>query len=270
MIYKRKLSWHSIVAAYVISVFIIDFLEVLFNLLFGFYRFPTHLLSNPIYDNQLGIIFGDTLILPFAYIIFVHYSQKNHPWRTTIPFTLGFVIIELIYVKLGYLQYNNWKIIYSAALYLAAYRFGAFLAPRIVSYDPPVPYPVRLLCFAYTANMWVGALFGLPVLKFYQFKTGLFSNIMADDRFFDLYSGIALAVICALTIPHISNCLRPLAFAVIACTGVSFALYFYFKGWLIYHYWNHFLTVLRYFAPFALIALYDRWESSYQKQCSRG
>lgn len=129
LIYKKRLSWHSIVAAYVVSTLVVDFLEVLFNLLLGLYEFPTHLLKNPIYDNQLGIIFGDTLILPFTYIIFVHYNNKYHPWRTVIFFTLGQTILELIYQKTGYLKYNNWNTLYSAAIYLATFRFGAFLAP---------------------------------------------------------------------------------------------------------------------------------------------
>lgn len=269
VIYKKRFSWHSIVSAYAISVLIIDVLEVLINLLLGRYKFPTHLISNPVYDNQLGIIFADTLILPFAYIIFVHYHKKNYPWRTVIPFTLGFVILEIIYLHLGYLQYNNWKTIYSGVIYLAAFSLGAFLAPRIVSYNPPVPYSLRMLGFAYTVNMWVGALFGLPVLKLYQFKTGLFSNFMADDRFVDLYSGIALAIMCAVVVEKVNIHLRTLLFAVIAFIGVSFAIYSYYKGWLIYHNWNHFWTVFRYFVPFVLIVLYDRWESAYQRHIVR-
>lgn len=261
---RKKLSLHSLVNAYVISVFIIDMMEVFLNLLLNRYKFPTHLINNPTYDNQLGLIFADGLILPFAYIIFTCYNKRSHPWRTTIPFAILFVILELIYLKLGYLQYNNWKVVYSAVIYLMGFRVGAYLAPGIVTYSPPVPYPLRLLGFSYTAIMWVGATFGMPVFKLYQFKTGLFDNFMVDDRFIDLYSGMILGGISALLIPRIPTRLKLISFTVIACIGVSFAFYFYMKGWLIYHYWNHLLTVIRYFVPFILIMLYDRWEMSYQ------
>ncbi len=262
---KRKLSLHFIVAAYAIAVFNADMLEVSFNLLLGLYKFPTHLRTNPIDDNELGIIFADTLILPFTFIVFIYYaSKKNHPWKIALLFVIGLLSLELIYLKLGYLKYLNWNLAYSATLYVTGLLFYAYLAPRILSYNPPIPYRVRLLCFSHTIIMWVGALFASPLFKMYQFKPGVFKDFMADCRFTDLLSGDVLAVLCTVFVPIVPRKLKPLVFAVIACIGVSFALFSYYKGWLIYHNWNHLLTVLRYIAPLALIMLYDRWESSYQ------
>ncbi len=269
LIRKRELSWHAIVAAYSIAVFSADMMEVLFNLLLNLYKFPTHLATNPINDNELGIIFADTLILPFAFIIFVYYARNRHPWKTSIPFAIGFTFLELIYLKLGYLKYLKWNLAYSAAFYVAGFRIGSWLAPRIANYNPAVPYTVRLLCFAHTIIMWVGALFASPLLKLYQFRPDVFKDIMADCRFTDLLSGYALTVLCAVFVPRTPNRLKPLVFAVIACIGASFALFSYSKGWLIYHSWNHLLTILRYLVPIALIMLYDRWEASYSMRLSR-
>lgn len=264
LIYKSHLSWHSIVAAYAIGVFSADLVEVSFNLLLGLYKFPTHLSTNPILENELGIIFADTLILPFTLIIFLHYAKKDQPWRTSLPFAILFILLEIIFLKLGYLKYIHWNLAYSAILYVTVFRFYAHLTPRITSYNPPIPYPVLLLSFSHTIIMWVGALFASPLLKMYQFRPGVFKDIMADCRFTDLLSGDVLAVICAVFIPRISNRLKPLAFTIIAFIGVSFALYSYYNGWLIYHRWNHFFTILRYLVPLFLIMLYDRWESSYR------
>jgi hypothetical protein len=269
LIRKKQLSWHSLVASYAIAVFTADMLEVSLNLLLNLYKFPTHLASDPINENELGIIFADTLILPFAFIIFVYYARKSPPWRTSLLFALIFTILEWIYIKFGYMKYLHWNLAYSAAFYVVGYRIGAYLAPRIASYDPPVPYVVRLLCFSHTVIMWVGALFASPLLKMYQFKPGLFKDFMADCRFVDLLSGDVLSVICAILIPRIPNRLKLLAFTMIACIGLAFALFSYYKGWLIYHKWNHLLMALRFFVPLALIMLYDRWELSYQAQQGR-
>ncbi|MDF2962244.1 MAG: hypothetical protein K0S39_3979 [Paenibacillus sp.] len=185
-------------------------------------------------------------------------------------FALTFIMFELIYLKLGYMQYINWNIGYSAAFYLAGFRFGAYLAPRISTYSPPVPYWARLLAFSHMIIMWVGALFASPILKFYQFKPGLFHDFMADCRFTDLLSGDLLAMLCTIFIPRVSKKRQPLILVFITCIGISFAYYCYHKGWLMYHHWNHFFTALRYVFPMFLIMLYHRWETSFENQIPRG
>lgn len=270
LIRKRELSWHSIVAAYAITVFIADMLEVTFNLLLGRYKFPAHLSANPIADNELGIIFADTLILPFAFIVFVHYAAKKYrPWKTSLPFAMGFTILEWIFKQLGYLKYLHWNLILSAVFYVIGFRIGAWLAPRIASYNPPVPYWARLFCFSHTIIMWVGALFASPLLMMYQYKPGIFSDPMADCRFTDLLSGDALSLLCALFIPWIPEKAKPFAFASIALIGIAFALFSYNQGWLAYHQWNHFFMALRYIVPLAIVMLYDRWEMSFQNQATK-
>lgn len=100
-----------------------------------------------------------------------------------ILFALAFIILECIYLRLGYMKYLHWNLAYSAAFNVVGFRIGAYLAPRIAGNDPPpVPYGARLLCFSHTVIMWVGALFASPLLKLYQFRPGLFKDIMADCR----------------------------------------------------------------------------------------
>jgi hypothetical protein len=278
LIRKRRLSWHSIITAYSIGVFGADVVEVSFNLLLNLYKFPTHLAADPTFENEWGIIFSDTLILPFSLIVFLHYAKKEHPWRSSLPFIALAVALESIFLITGYLKYIHWNQLFSALAYVIALNLVARNAPRIADYDPPLPYRFRLLCFSHTIIMWVGAAFSLPILKMYQFKPGIFSNIMADCRFADLLSGDVLTILCVIFIPLIprrvtaqkspSALWRPwvktTAFAVIACIGTAFGLYAYYNGWLIYNNWNHVFMALRYFVPLFLIMLYDRWELSYK------
>jgi riboflavin transporter FmnP len=63
---KKQLSWHALIATYSIAVFSTDSLEVTFNLLLNLYKFPTHLVKDPVFANELGIIFANTIILPFT------------------------------------------------------------------------------------------------------------------------------------------------------------------------------------------------------------
>jgi hypothetical protein len=246
------------------GVFVADVAEVSLNLLLGLYKFPTHLLPDPIYDNELGIIFSDTVILPFGLIVFLHYANKEHPWRTSLPYAALLISLECIFLIAGYLKYIHWSLLNSALTYVSASYFVARIAPRIAGYDPPVPYPIRLLCFSHMIIMWVGAAFSLPLLKMYQFRPGVFMDIMADCRFTDLLSGDVLSILCIIMIPRMPERLKPVVFIAIACVGVAFAFYAYYGGWLIYHRWNHLFMALRYFVPVFLIALYDRWELSYK------
>jgi hypothetical protein len=267
LLFKMTLSWHSIVTAYVIGVASADLFEGLFNLILGLYKFPTHLSSNPYFENEFGIIFADFLILPFVLIIFVYYAARtNHPWRISIPFAAMHIILELIYLKLGYMKYIHWNIWFSSFFYIAGFRFGAYLAPRIASYNPPIPYRIRLLCFSHMILMWVSAVFALPLLKMYQFKPGLFQDFMTDCRFAEFVSGDILSILCTIFIPMTPHKLKPLAFGAIALLGASIAIFSYHKGWYIYYNWNLFLSVLRYVVPIGLIMVYDRWESGYKKK----
>jgi hypothetical protein len=265
LLIKRKLSWHSVLTAYVIGEFTADLFEGLFNLILGLYRFPTHLSADPLLENEYGIIFADFLILPFALIIFVHYTARTkHPWLISLLFAALFISLESIFLSLGYTKYIHWNLLYSIAFYVAGFRFGAFLAPRIASYNPPIPYRIRLFCFSHALLMWTSAMFAMPLLKMYQIRPGLHQEYMTDCRVTELLIGDFLAILCVIFIPLLPKKLKSPAFAFIALIGVCIALFFYDKGWLIYHNWNHFFTVLRYFIPLGLIMLYDRWEADYR------
>jgi hypothetical protein len=263
---KKQLSWHSIITAYIIGESTADFFEGLFNVILGLYRFPTHLSANPYLENEYGVILADFLILPFTFIIFTYYASKTkRPWLLSLIFAAVFITLEWTYLKLGHMKYIHWSLYISSTFYIAGFRFGVYLARRISSYDPPIPYRVRLLCFSHAILMWVSAMFALPIFKLYQFKPGLLKDYVADCRVAELLTGDFLSVLCVVFIPMIPRKFKPVAFTVITFIGVSIALIFYNKGWLVYHHWNHFfMATLRYLMPLILIMLYDRWESGYK------
>lgn len=265
LLMTKRLSLHSVLTAYVIGEFTADLFEGLFNLMLGLYRFPTHLSSDPLLANEYGVIFADFLILPFALVIFVYYTANTkRPWLFSLLFAALFISLELLFLLLGYTKYIHWNLIYSIGFYVFGFRFGAFLAPRIASYNPPIPYRIRLFCFSHALLMWVSAMFAMPLLQLYQFRPGLFQEYMTDCRVAELLIGDFLALLCVIFIPMLPKKLKPPAFAVIALIGAGIAMFFYHKGWLVYNNWNHFFMALRYFVPIGLIMLYDRWEGGYR------
>lgn len=264
---KGRLSWHSIVTSYIIGVTTADFFEGLFNIVLGLYRFHTHLSTDPYLENEYGVIFADFLILPFSLIIFVHYAfRTKRPWLLSLGFALVYTVLEWSFLELGYTKYIAWSLYISAAFYIGGFRFGAYIAPRIASYKPPIPYRVRLLCFSHTILMWVSAMFSLPILKFYRFKPGLLQDYVGDCRVTELLTGDVLSVLCVIFVPILPRMLKPVALIALTFVGLFIALFFYDKGWLVYYHWSHFLmAALRYFMPLYLIMLYDSWESGFKK-----
>lgn len=264
---KKRLSWHAIVTAYMIGEATVDFFEGLFNVILGLYKFPTRLSPDPYMANEFSVIFADFLILPFTFVIFTYYaSRTKRPWLLSLAFAATFISLEWVYLKLGYMKYVNWSLLVSAAFYVFGFRYAAHIASRIVDYNPPIPYRVRLICISHAVLMWFSAMFALPLLRMYQFKPGLLLDYVADCRVAELLIGDFLSVLIVIFIPMLPRKVKPAAFAVIAAIGMSIALVFYNKGWLVYFHRNHFLmATLRYILPLSLILLYDRWESDYEK-----
>lgn len=265
---KEKYSWHGISCVYFFSLVIVDTPEVTFNHLLSFYKFPTHLLTNFCKDNQLGIVFSDGIILPLTAIIFCHYVRKKQQyWRMTIIFTfLWHAPLEWIYLKLGYIRYENWNKWYSILIYFAGFLFFGKYANRLLTYNPPLPYFIRIGTFTYGATAWIGAIVGGALAGLYQWRPYIFHDLSADDRFTDLGISWLLAILTAIIIPKVLPEYRPFIFIglAIAVTVVSF--YFHGKEVLIYNHWNHILTALRWLVPFTITIVYDRWETNLFKK----
>lgn len=186
VIKKSKMNWHDIISIYTLAVLLIDIPEIIFYRILERYAFVVKLLSNPNKDSQLGIIFSDGLILPVVIIIFTSYITPKNIWKCVTGFTVLHIALEFIYLKLGYLKYNNWKIIYSTIAYLIGFRLFTYFALRFKCYKPYVPFWIRLSSFSYPVSSWFGSLFSGTLMNLYQFKLGIFKNEYTDDRIIDL------------------------------------------------------------------------------------
>jgi hypothetical protein len=266
VIKNGKYSWHAIINTYFIFLLVVDVPEVFFSHYLGFYRFLIHLLFDFNKDDQLGLIFSDGFILPVFSIIVCHYATqiKNH-WRLTFIFTLLQGILEWIYLRLGYLLYHKWNLWLSVTLYFIGIRLSTEYASRLMRYNPPVSYSLRIAAATYSVTVWVGAVLGGLLIRLYEWTPHLFTLQSAEDRFPDVSISWVLALLSAIIVPKIPLKYRPIVFMIFSALATAFCYFAYGHGWLIYHRWNHLLTALRWFIPFIVIMWFDHWESTYAK-----
>jgi len=262
---KGKYSWFVVISAYFMFVLIVDAPKVVFSHFLRLYTFPINLLSDPNKDHQLGLIFSDGLILPLTGIIFCHYAAqtKNH-WRLSCVFTVLQGTLEWVYLNLGYLHYYKWNIWLSVAIYFIGFRITAKYASRIMRYNPPVPYALRIAGATYTTTVWVGAVLGGELIRLYEWIPHIFKLHSAEDRFPDVAISWALALLSSLIVPEIHHKYRPMVFVIFAAIATAIYYVGYARGWLIYHSWNHLFTALRWFVPFGVVMWFDICESNHE------
>jgi hypothetical protein len=263
IIKRKKYSSHALITTYLFFVLAVDIPEIIFNQLLGFYKFPTHLFTDNLKDNQMGVVFSDGVILPMTYIILCQYAEKTKKlWSVAFVFTVIYGILEWIYLKTGYLIYYKWNILISIAFYLFISRFIFNYASRLMLYKPPLPYFIRIGTSTYAITAWFGAILGGSLMGLYQWRPFIFKQVSADDRFSELGISLLFAILSAACIPKIKHKLRPMIFISFAITAIIFSYYSHGQGWLIYHKWNDILTAIRWLVPFSILIWLDYWESN--------
>lgn len=258
LITRKKITWNAVINIYAITLLVVDIIEIVFNQILGWYKFPTHIFKDPIRDNFFGILMGDSFILPLTAIIFCYYV-RDHQWKTAFIFTFIMFVLEWIYLQTDYLRYYHWNIAYSALFYFAGFRFFALVGQRFIYSQSSIPYFIRILCFAYVVIVLPGA-FPDVLFNLHYWRPGFVEEIPSDDRIADLGSGFIIAFITGLVIPKTPIKYRFYVFIALMILTISFGLFSHWKGWLIYNYWNNYLTILRYAIPFFILIWYDRWQ----------
>lgn len=255
----KRVSWSAFINIYVLTLLVVDIIEIALNLLLGLYKFPAHIFSDPVKDNFLGVLCADSVILPLTAIVFCYYV-KSHPWKTSFVFTGIMTFLEWLYLRLGYLQYCNWKIYYSAIAYFFGFSFFSRFANDFIFRPLKVPVVIRITCFTYTVLVLPGA---IPDVLFnlHYWHPGIVTDPVFDDRLADLGFCLIIAILTGIVMPRITPKYKIPAITVLALMSVMFSLFSYWQGWLIYNKWNHFLTVIRYAVPFVLIYRYDKWQA---------
>lgn len=261
---KEKYSWHAVLSNYMMALLAVDTFEVVFFHFLRLYVFRANLLAIPDKDYHLGLIFSDGVILPLTSVVFCHYAANaKRRFLVVLAFTLMHVFLELLYLNLGFLQYNHWSIAFSAVIYLAGFSFSAKYAYRVLRYNPPMPYALRIAGAAYAIPVWFSAVLGGQLLGLFIWSPHLFKLPSAEDRVPELSITWAVTLLSALIAPRIQRRFRPLLFMSFAALETLFCIYAHYKGWLIFYGWNTVLTALRWFVAMGIVTLYDKWESKY-------
>lgn len=266
---KGNIDWHKTIAIYALTVIIVDFPEIIFSTALGCYEFPTKLLADPIKDNQLGIIFSDGIILPMAGIVFYYYINryKGNKWILIFAFVAIHIVLELVYLSLGYLEYNKWHILYSTICYIIGFRAFAYFFTRYEKNT--IPYWMKTTVFLYPAFSWWGSVLSGGLLSLYQFRLHIFSSEYIDDRMTDVGIVWVSILFHAVFISHLKTPLRKYVYIIEALAVSLFCIWLNTNGLLIYHNWNHIFTIFRWSIPFLLLFIYDNWEEQYHIEQSR-
>ncbi|WP_066060049.1 hypothetical protein [Robertmurraya korlensis] len=90
-------------------------------------------------------------------------------------------------------------------------------------------------------------------------------DFWSDDRIADLGSGLIIAIIIEIIIPKTPIMYKLPTFIFLSLLTVLFGFISYWKGWLVYVIWNHFLTFVRYTLPYIFLYWYDRWQVKIRK-----
>lgn len=266
---KAHMSWHTIIGIYVVTLFIVDLGDVSFDYWFNFYDLPAKLLKNPASDHYLGIVFSDGILFPLLAIIFCSYSVRfNQPWLISIVSGVFLGILEVIFVKLGYMVYHNWNHWLTPLISIGWFRVLAHFSNRFLYHSKPIPYWFRLVCFTYVISEWPGAIMGSGVLLFYRWRLNIFNDITADDRLVAMTVATTMGVIAAIFLPKVKQQYKILVLSGQGLASALIVIWAQINGWMIYEYWNHFATFIRYVAPYTIVYLYDKWESPYTKRFS--
>jgi hypothetical protein len=99
----------------------------------------------------------------------------------------------------------------------------------------------------------------------HYWRPGIVRDFWSDDRIADLGSSLIISIIIGIVIPKTPCAYKLLTFIILSLLTVLFGFISYWKGWLVYVKWNHFLTFVRYTLPYIFLYWYDRWQVKIRK-----
>lgn len=264
IIQKKRMSLHSIINIYFVTVFFVDWGDVIFYKWANFFDIPAKLPRSIDVGNYLGIIFSDGIIFPAAAIVFCYYSVRyHHPFLLSALFASMFGIIEIIFRKYGFIVYHNWNPFVTPVITFVLLLILAGYSNRFANYSPPVSYKLCIMCFIYGIIEWPGGILA-ATLHLYLYRPRIFADGTSDTRFVAMIVSTLLAVIAAIIIDKVKPKNKIILFLGSGICYSIFAFWMYSNGWMIYNHWNHILTVLRYIIPYTAVYYLDKWESSYR------
>lgn len=257
---KRRLSWHTLFSIYTVVLITVDVGDAICDYWLELYDLPTHLLSNADAGEHLGLILSDGVIFPLIGIVFCFYAVRYHrPWLVSLVFAILLGIIEFFYVTFGFMIYHHWYHWTTVVISFFLFRILAIFAERLMSYDPPIPYRIRLFCAVYAIAGWPMALLSGILMRF-QYKPILAIDTK-NDPLLVILPTILLAAAAAAVIPKTPQKYKLLLFLGLGIISSALALWLHWAGLIQYNQWNDLLMVVICMAPYPVVWLYDKWES---------
>ena len=190
---KGRITLHSAISAGLVALYLSDIVDETCDHFFNFYDLPAKLLSNKYSDEYLGLVFSDAILFPLVAIIFCYYIvQYQKPWFISFLFAFMMGMMELAYVKTGYMVYHHWNHWITPVITFFAFRLLANFANRFIAYSPPIPYGFWLACLIYAISELPGSFLGFGIMHRYQYNPHIFKTYIANDRSLELLHGYVL------------------------------------------------------------------------------
>lgn len=125
-ILKQKMNWLSIIGCYMSSNILIEFSGILINLNLKFTQSPDQAIS--LWTQKLASIWTKPIIV--IWCIFIIYSNLKLFSKGIIVTLLIFSLVsfELLFIKVGFLEFVQWNTFYEFLRYLGVIIFTALYA----------------------------------------------------------------------------------------------------------------------------------------------
>lgn len=157
------------------------------NLFHGYTYYP-NILKNKKLDNYLGAIFSQAIYVPIAATAITAFRLK---WKWKLFFSIFFVLIELLFVRLKIFRNNWWKTTYTF-LFLLVCFIGSDKWFQLLKKEQPIVKWITSYMSMYTYNMNV--FFILSVFKLLKMGDGVIQTWSKHFSIVPFYSYFLTAV----------------------------------------------------------------------------
>ena len=248
-----KVRDRRVFAVYTFIAGLIYCLEYFILVLFKSYEYYPHILNNKYFDNILGSIFSNAIIVPMTAAM-IGTLQVNWGWSLL---AIGIIIsIEKLFLWLEIYQHFWWKIYYTALGLVICFLLAKLWDKKLRS---GASFTVRLLT-VFMSNLLFQSTFFYVLVAFgnlFLFQSGWFSNPARDHlaivTAYTLFISVIFTFLVMKKIKWIGKV--TVLFLITGLTGI-----FLYKGLLIMsNNWSlvHFFVL--YFLILLILDAFDRW-----------
>jgi hypothetical protein len=152
--------------------------ELIIFIILNSYEYKPGILSDPFYDNAMGAIVSNGLIVPSTCTLIAVYGIR---FRRILLIAAGFMGIEQAFIYLGIFEHHWWKIIYTGIGLTLLFSTGEWLWNKLCQAD--LPYLFRLILL-YMINVSLqGSIMSFYMIFFHkiEYRPGWFGDPSRDS-----------------------------------------------------------------------------------------